>query len=94
MHATRYLPSHFAVALGAFLAGTSIALAAQECSPRCDYTHYYGPYDFSYIRPGLFGYPRCGLQGDCAPDLTYTTGVRRGRITVRFPRATATPRQP
>jgi hypothetical protein len=63
--------------------------AEQLCYPHCDYTHYYGPFDFTYIQPGLFAWPRCGPQGDCAPHLAYTAGVRRpaGRITVRFPRA-------
>ncbi len=65
------------------------ARAEQLCYPHCDYTHYYGPFDFTYIQPGLFAWPHCGPQGDCAPHLAYTTGVRRpaGRITVRFPRA-------
>jgi hypothetical protein len=96
-------PSRLAVALLAFvLAGTGPAMA-QQCIPRCDYSHYYGPYDFTYAKPGLFGYPRCGPQGDCAPHLAYTTGdyspsigvllpVPAGRITVRLPRRT--PRQP
>jgi hypothetical protein len=87
-------PTAFVSALLAFfLTGTGAALAEQYCFPHCDYTHYYGPLDFSYIRPGLFGYPRCGPQGDCAPQLAYTTGIPRGRITVRFPRVMIAPQQ-
>jgi hypothetical protein len=64
--------------------GTRPAPAA-ECYPHCDYNHYYGPYDFTYVRPGLFGYPRCGPRGDCSPVLDYSVaGVRRGNITIRF----------
>jgi hypothetical protein len=78
------------VALLAFAgAASGPARAGQLCYPNCDYTHYYGPFDFTYIQPGLFAWPRCGPQGDCAPHLAYTTGIaRRGRITVRLPRAT------
>jgi hypothetical protein len=79
------------------LAGTGAAVAEQLCYPHCDYTHYYGPLDFSYRQPGVFGYPRCGPQGDCAPHLDYTTGILRpfltGRITVRLPRAMAPAQQ-
>jgi len=90
MHAMRHMPNHFALAfLGSFWFGTSIVSAA-ECFPYCDYTHYYGPFDFTYVQPGLFGSPLCGARGNCSAHLVYsTTGVRRGRITVRFPRATA-----
>jgi hypothetical protein len=45
-------------ALGFCLLGSD-AVWAGDCSPHCDYWHYYGPYDFSYIRPGLFAYPIC-----------------------------------
>jgi hypothetical protein len=87
-------PSFFVTALLAFfLTGTGAAVAEQYCSPHCDYIHYYGPFDFSYIRPGLIGYPQCGLQGDCAPHLAFVSGVRRGRVTVRFPRVTVAPPQ-
>jgi hypothetical protein len=59
-----------AAVLGAITlqAGTAWAV---DCSPHCDYVHDYGPYDFSYIRPGLFGYPICNRQGDCLPHLVY-----------------------
>jgi hypothetical protein len=58
--------------------------AADNCSPHCDYWHNYGPYDFSYISPGLVGYPRCDPQGNCSPYLTYVyPGHRRERVIVR-----------
>lgn len=69
--------------------GAGPALAA-ECYPHCDYNHNYGPYNFTYIQPGLFGYPRCDARGECAPNLVYSySGVRRGRVTVRLPRQAA-----
>jgi hypothetical protein len=94
MEAMRNMPNHFALV---FLASVSLgtwfgtgAVSAAECYPYCDYTHYYGPFDFTYVQPGLFGYPLCGPRGNCSPQLVYsTTGFRRGRITVRFPRLTA-----
>jgi hypothetical protein len=90
------LPKRFAAAILAVLAGTGAAAAEQACFPHCDYVHYYGPYDFTWAQPGLFAWPQCGAQGDCAPHLTYTTGTLRriqhtGRITVRFPRITPAP---
>jgi hypothetical protein len=92
MHAMRNVRSHFALAfLAAFWLGTR-AVSAAECFPHCDYSHYYGPFDFTYVQPGLFGYPLCGPRGNCSALLVYSTsGVRRGRITVRFPRVTAIP---
>jgi hypothetical protein len=81
----------------AFLAFAGIASgparAQQLCYPNCDYTHYYGPFDFTYIRPGLFAWPHCGPQGDCSPHLAYTTGIvrHRGRVTVTLPRAAPRP---
>jgi hypothetical protein len=60
--------------------------AAAECTPRCDYNHFYGPYDFTYIRPGFYAYPVCDARGECSPYLVYSEPVRRGRIVVRFPR--------
>jgi hypothetical protein len=94
MHTIRNIPPHSALALLAFFwLGTWFGtgpVSAAECFPHCDYTHYYGPFDFTYVEPGLFGYPLCGQRGNCAPQLAYSTsGFRRGRITVRFPRLTA-----
>jgi hypothetical protein len=78
----------FATAFPALVGlGTGTARAA-ECAPYCDYNHYYGPYDFTYVRPGLFGYSRCGASGECSPRLVYSaSGIPRGQIVVRFPRA-------
>ncbi|HLH98923.1 MAG TPA: hypothetical protein VKW08_27755 [Xanthobacteraceae bacterium] len=62
----------------------STSVAADDCSPHCDYWHDYGPYDFSYISPGLVGYPHCNREGNCSPYLTYVYPERRHlRITVR-----------
>ena len=95
MHAMRNMPNHFVLAFLAFLCVGTHAASAAECFPYCDYTHYYGPFDFTYVQPGLFGYPLCGPRGNCSALLDYSTsGVRRGRITVRFPRATAIPARP
>jgi len=97
MHPMRNMPNYFAVAflaLAFFCVGAP-AVSAAECFPHCDYTHYYGPFDFTYIQPGLFGYPRCNAQGNCSPQLAYSaTGFRPGRITVRFPRVKAIRRHP
>jgi hypothetical protein len=60
-----------AVLFGLSFSG-SAARAEVECHPHCDYWHYYGPYDFSYKQPGLFGYPVCDARGNCAPYLRYT----------------------
>jgi hypothetical protein len=74
------------VALAALLAATATAAAA-ECYPNCDYNHYYGPYDFTYVRPGLYGHPICGPRGECSPYLVYSYSVPpRGRIEIRFRR--------
>jgi len=81
----------------ATILGSGVAVA-EACAPRCDYAHYYGPYDFTYARPALFGAPRCDAGGDCAPHLAYTTGlpwprhpIGPGRITVRLPRVSPRP---
>jgi hypothetical protein len=47
-----------------------IALA-YDCAPHCDYVHDYGPYDYSWVSPGLVGYPVCDREGNCAPYLVY-----------------------
>jgi hypothetical protein len=73
----------FATAVLSLLVFGSGASWAEDCSPHCDYWHYYGPYDFSYIRPGLFAYPICDRQGNCSPRLVYTnSGYQHGRITI------------
>ena len=58
------------------------AAAEIGCAPYCDFIHYYGPHDFTYVRPGLYLYPRCGPSGYCSPYLVSSTR-RYGRITVR-----------
>jgi hypothetical protein len=65
-----------ATAILSLLWGAGAALAA-DCSPRCDFVHDYGPYDFSYIRPGLAGIPACDRQGNCSPHLVY---IYSGRL--------------
>ncbi|HEV7983221.1 MAG TPA: hypothetical protein VGP86_10025 [Xanthobacteraceae bacterium] len=72
-------------AFGIVVSGAGGALAA-ECFPHCDYVHNYGPYDFTYVRPGLYGYPVCNARGECLPNLVYSTSgrARRGNIEVRF----------
>jgi hypothetical protein len=99
MYVKRHWPSCLApsclgfASLAFFLSGAAAALA-EACFPHCDYTHYYGPFDFSYRQPGLFGYPQqCGPQGDCSPHLAYTTGILQKPLMVRFPRVTTAPPQ-
>jgi hypothetical protein len=70
----------------AWMTSGSTALAG-ECFPHCDYNHYYGPYDFSYKRPGLYAYPVCGPRGNCTPHLVFgVSGYPSGNIVVTFPR--------
>jgi len=64
-------------------AAAAPAAAQVSCAPNCDFFHYYGPYDFTYIRPGLYAYPRCGPDGNCSPYLAYSLPPFRGRVTVR-----------
>ena len=72
------------------------ASAQSDCYPYCDFTHYYGPQDFTwvqpggygpqqsiYVRPGLFLHPRCGPSGYCSPYLLSSSQRFRGRVTVR-----------
>jgi hypothetical protein len=49
---------------------SGVALA-YDCAPHCDYVHDYGPYDFSWVAPGLVGSPLCDRQGSCSPYLVY-----------------------
>ena len=58
------------------------AAAEVGCFPYCDFTHYYGPYDYTWVRPGLFLYPRCGPSGDCSPYVIGSSRFR-GRVTIR-----------
>jgi len=53
------------------LVWTSGAAFADDCAPHCDYVHDYGPYDLSWVSPGLVGYPICDRRGDCSPHLVY-----------------------
>jgi hypothetical protein len=78
----RFMPGFVAAVCGVLLGGSAPASAEIDCTPYCDFVHYYGPHDFTYVRPGLFAYPRCGPSGDCSP---YLVSSRRyvGRITVR-----------
>lgn len=75
-----------ALAILSSVALSSGVASATDCLPHCNYVHDYGPYDFSYIRPGLVGYPICDRRGNCAPYLTYryTGHARPGvRIIIR-----------
>jgi hypothetical protein len=64
-----------------FLTGVA---AAEECAPYCDYRHDYGPFKFTYVQPGSYGYAICASDGDCSPRLVYSaSGFRRGRITIQ-----------
>jgi hypothetical protein len=58
---------------------------AVECYPNCDYTHDYGPYDFTYVRPGAYGFPACNVYGECLPRLAYRRGVPYGGYLVVRP---------
>jgi hypothetical protein len=68
-----------AAALLAVLSGP--ASAEVGCAPNCDFTHYYGPYDYTWVRPGLYLYPRCGPTGDCSPYVISSSHYR-GRVTI------------
>jgi hypothetical protein len=60
---------------------------AQDCAPHCDYVHDYGPYDFSWVSPGLVGYPVCDRAGSCSPHLVYRKfGRPWPGITIRIRR--------
>jgi hypothetical protein len=60
------------------------AWAYDDCAPRCDYVHDYGPYDFSWVSPGLVAYPICDREGNCSPHLVYRNfGRPRPGITIR-----------
>ena len=59
------------------------AAAEVGCDPYCDFMHYYGPHDFTYVRPGLYAYPYCGPSGYCSPHLVSSSRRYLGRVTVR-----------
>ena len=62
------LPVAILVALVLVAASSRVQdVAAAECYPHCDYNHYLGPYNFFYIRPGLYGYLVCGPRTVCSP---------------------------
>ena len=75
------MPKAIAAAILVLLAAAPAA-AEVGCAPYCDFTHYYGPQDFTWVRPGLYLYPACGPSGYCSP---YLVSSRRyvGRVTVR-----------
>lgn len=74
-----------AAVLGFCCFGCGSALAQTVgCAPNCAFYHNYGPYDFSYIRPGLTGAPVCDRDGNCLPYMRYYYNGRPvGRITIR-----------
>jgi hypothetical protein len=78
------LKTVFAGVLLGLIAASAPAAAQASCSTHCDYVHDYGPYDFTYVRPGLYAFPRCGPTGDCGPYVVYSW--QRPRIVIR-PRA-------
>jgi hypothetical protein len=58
--------------------------ASADCYPYCNYIQDYGPYDYTYIRPGLFAFPICDYRGNCLPHRVYVYSRRPiGQITVR-----------
>jgi len=59
------------------------AAAEVGCAPNCDFYHYYGPSDLTWVRPGLYAYPRCDPSGSCSPYPVYSWQRYRGRVTVR-----------
>ncbi len=69
--------------IGLALEPAEPAMAEVGCAPYCDFTHYYGPYDFTWVRPGLYAYPRCAPDGSCSPYLVSSWQRFRGRVTVR-----------
>ena len=78
------LLSAIAAATALFATFISAQAVAGDCSPHCAWYHDYGPYNFSYIRPGLFGFPICDRHGDCSPYLVYVlNGHKIGSITIR-----------
>jgi len=87
------MPKALAAFLWGILLGWTPASARIDCAPHCDYNHYYGPYDFTYEQPGLYGTPRCGPNGNCSPYLDYFIGYPRARVVIRPRPRTLPPRQ-
>lgn len=78
--------------LAFLLLGAGAARAETQCYPHCDYVHYYGPSDYTYRQPGLFGFPRCTPDGNCSPQLAYRySGVDVGQRIVIQPRRRVRP---
>ena len=68
------------------------AYAETQCYPNCDYVHYYGPSNYTYMQPGLFGYPQCAPDGNCSPRQIYRySGVDVGQRIVIQPRRRSQP---
>jgi hypothetical protein len=85
----------FAVAVLSFLLLGPATVWAQgaECNPVCDFTHYYGPYNYAYryfpfdyrfSEPAVTCLPLCDRDGYCSPYVACDTPLRRGgRVLVR-----------
>lgn len=65
------MPRILAPAVLCVLVWASGVAFAYDCAPHCDYVHDYGPYDLSWVSPGLVGIPVCDRQGNCSPHLVY-----------------------
>jgi len=77
------MPKLIVAAIAAALAFTTGPAAAEVgCAPNCDFTHYYGPYDYTWVRPGLFVFALCGPSGYCSPHLIRSSRYR-GTVTIR-----------
>lgn len=84
-----------AVAVLSILILGPAAVRAQdlECSPVCNFTHYYGPYnyayknfplDYVYSKPAVICLPVCDGNGYCSPTPTCQFQLRPvGRVLVR-----------
>jgi hypothetical protein len=82
------VPVSFIILLGC--GQPAAAQSGPGCYPHCDFTHYYGPYNYGYVQPGLICYPRCRPDGVCAPDPLCISQQPRGRVTVRSLAGTVT----
>ncbi len=82
-----------AAVVGFLLLGSSLASAQSvDCTPVCDFTHYYGPYNYAYrfapydylfSMPAATCVPICDRNGYCAPYSACEYPLRRGRVLVR-----------